>query len=479
MLHNIFTRRHRLTAYAIAAITAFSATSCDSENNKFEAQQAGYPQEVPTPVAPAASIPLPDPSTLKGVHWKTYTIPKYDNNHQLISAEVMADPKDSIGGVPITDAQKVAMCASWGINCIALKLEDGGQLTEELDGSIHDDPTLYNSLTQTQKDILNTARAEGAAKFIKAVYDWDIAHPDKRIYVILFTRKWFQREGVKVNGNMEDAAQIFADVINRCKTGGYDDALVGVIPVENRIDAMDFLLPYCLEFADDLNAATDNWLKRKTLFFSGLGLGISFKGYPSKKVATAVGIDSSKGSDTFWNDIQSRCAAFCWVEKYYKKTDNEPTLGKYVAATNLPDNTYEDALRLLQTQYGLSNLKTFVDRAPSEMYNNVMFWGDASDGIRLIPAPIRDALKTIWLVNKFGAASFDHLFLTNPVDADSANGINDDTSEDKEEKRDYIGYLNNGVLTKSAVFFDPWTKFFDGSFISSYRGGGKTLKTSL
>lgn len=400
---------------------------------------------------PPSSLLLPDPGKLKGVHWKTYTVPTFGPDGELAKAEIHAKP------AILSDEEKISMFASWGLNCIALKLEDGGQMTEEFPGSEHDDKDIWNQLSQTEKDILNRARAEGCARFIKAAHSWNQENPEFPVYVMLFTRKWFQRNGNETAGSMQEAADMFADVINICKDGGYDDCLIGVHAVEMRIDAMNSLLPSCLKFADIMNATTNDWLKNKTLFFSGLGMGISFRGYAAKKDLTVVGIDECSGSDTFWTDIQSRCAGFCWVHKHYPKWDNEPTYTKYADKYGVADDTYQGALEQLLEQFGHADLKRFVARAPGEMYNNVLFWGDASDGIRHLSKNVRDALKTVWLYNGYYSGLFYHFF-----------DINASENSDVWNAQNNIAYLDADKQLKRNVPFLNWEKFFDGKYDSTY-----------
>lgn len=397
-----------------------------------------------------SELPLPDPGTLKGVHWKTYTVPHFDNSGKLTSAEIYAKPRG------ITDYQKVEYLANMGLNLIALKLEDGGQMTVEFPGGENDDKTIWNKLTQKEKDILNEARAVGCARFVKAVHDWNNANMDKPVYVMLFTRKWFQNNGSDISGNLQDGANIFADVINICKDGGYDDALIGVHAVENRIDAMNSLLPLCLDFSKQVNQATNGWLKNKIMFFAGLSMGISFKGYAEKGSTDVVGIDECEGSSTFWSDIQEQCSGFSWVQKTYPKWDVEPTFSKYMDTYNNTSDSYEDVLENYLDTYGHRNLKNFVSKAPDKMFDNVMFWGDASDGMRHLSQSTRDVLKTIWINYGYYSGCFYHFF-----DIDAANNA------ETWNQQNNIAYLDNGDI-KENVAFPIWKIFFDGQRSSTY-----------
>lgn len=408
-------------------------------------------EEYSEEIKPSQPLTLPDAGRLKGVHWKTYTVPTFGTDGTLVKAEIHAKPKN------LSDEEKISLFASWGLNCIALKLEDGGQMTEEFSGSEHDDKDIWNQLSQAEREILNKARAEGCARFVKAAHHWNSENPESPVYIMLFTRKWFQRNGNETAGSMQEAADMFADVITICKEGGYDDCLIGVHAVEMRIDAMNSLLPSCLKFADIINATTNDWLKSKTLFFSGLGMGISFRGYAAKKDLTVVGIDECSGSDTFWADIQSRCAGFCWVHKHYPKWDNEPTYTKYANKYGVTDDTYQGALEQLLEQFGHSNLKNFVAKAPSEMYNNVLFWGDASDGIRHLNKNVRDALKTVWLYNGYYSGLFYHFF-----------DINANNNSDVWNTQNNIAYLDENKELKQNIPFLNWERFFDGKYDSTY-----------
>lgn len=402
-------------------------------------------------IEPTFPFALPDPGKLKGVHWKTYTIPTFGVDGTLVKAEIHAKPKN------LSDEEKISMFASWGLNCIALKLEDGGQMTEEFPGSEHDDKDIWNQLSQTEREILNKARAEGCARFVKAAHHWNSENPENPVYIMLFTRKWFQSNGNERVGSMQEAADIFADVITICREGGYDDCLIGIHTAEMRIDTMNSLLPSCLKFADIVNATTNDWLKNKVLFFSGLGMGISFRGYAAKKDQIVVGIDECSGSDTFWTDIQNRCAGFCWVHKHYPKWDNEPTYTKYANKYGVTNDTYQGALEQLLEQFGHSNLKKFVAKASGEMYNNVLFWGDASDGIRHLNKNTRDALKTIWLYNEYYSGLFYHFF-----DIDAGDNF------DVWNLQNNIAYLDENHELKQNVPFLNWEKFFDGKYDSTY-----------
>lgn len=411
---------------------------------------------------PCIAQSLPDPGTLCGVHWKTHTIPTFNSSGKLLSAVVEADPLN------LTDNQKISLFALWGSNCIALKINDGGQLTAEFPGSTgSDDKSIWNNLTVSEQIILINAQTVGTVNFIKAANTWNIQNPDKPVYIILFTRKWFQNGGLAISGNMEEVATSFATIINKCVQQNCDAPIVGVHAVENRIDAMDSLLSYCLNFGDIINAATNNWLKKKTLFFAGLGMGISFRGYKAINNLAVVGIDKCNGASTFWTEIQKRCAAFCWVKKNFPTWDKEPTLTKYCDTYSIdPTISYENALKQQLDQFGQNDLKKFVDAAPNEMYNNVLFWGDASDGLRNTSNNVRDALKTVWLFHGYNAATFFHYF-------------NEHASLDTVwNEKNNIAYLNeNKELCQNATY-DLWAKFFDGKATSTY-GSVKELKLPI
>ncbi|MCX6309213.1 MAG: T9SS type A sorting domain-containing protein [Bacteroidia bacterium] len=405
---------------------------------------------------------LPDPGTLRGVHWKTHTIPTFDSGGKLLSALVEANPLN------LTDDEKMSLFASWGSNCIALKINDGGQLTANFPGSTgSDDKSIWNKLTTAQQTILINAQTTGTVNFIKAANAWNIQNPNKPVYILLFTRKWFQNGGSAISGNMEEAATTFAAIINKCVTQNCDAPIIGVHAVENRMDAMDSLIPYCLNFGDIINAATNNWLKKKTLFFSGLGMGISFRGYKASNNLAVVGIDQCNGAGTFWTEIQKRCAAFCWVKKNYPKWDMEPTFTKYSNTFGIdPTISYEHALQQQLEQFGQNDLKKFVDAAPNEMYNNVLYWGDASDGLRNTSNNERDALKTVWLFHGYEAATFSHFF-------------NDHASLDTAwSEKNNIAYLNDNKELCQNAAYDLWTKFLDGSETSTY-GSTQVLKLPI
>ena len=408
---------------------------------------------------------LPDPGKLVGVHWKTYTTPVFDENGKIVSASVDAKP------IGLTDYEKVAYYATTGANCIALKIEDGRQLCMDLvdEDNFNDDLEIeqeglkiWQSLEDKEQQILLSACSIGCSKFIKAVYEWNNNNPDKTIYVMLFKRTWFQREGKKIEGNMESIASDFANVINICKEGGYDSPIIGVHAVENRINNIDELIPYCLDFADVINNKTNDWLKSKIYFFAGLGMGISFKGYDDfRKVK---GIDIAKGSDTFWNDIKSKCAGFTWVYKRFPEYNVEPLLKEYMDKYDNYGTTYDEQVERMLDLYGHRDLKRFVDSCTDEMFNNVLFWGDSADGMKHIqPSSEKDALKTIWLSYNFKSGLFYHFF-------------NKTASFDSEWKnQNNIMCLNNGILSKNSAY-NNWEKFFDGSYLSTYGSTGELKK---
>lgn len=396
------------------------------------------------------AIALPDPGTLRGVHWLTYTDPTFDETGRLVAAAIHPDP------TILTDEQKVSMVAQWGINCIALKLEDGGQMTSDWNPAGSDDKSVWEALSPEEREILNDARTKGCAEFIKAAHQWTVKNPHQPVYVMLFTRMWFERGGNLIDGNMEAGAKIFADVIDICRKGGYDDIIIGVHAVENRINAMNSLLPRCLQFADEVNAKTDNWLKNKAYFFSGLGMGISFKSYASKSDLNIVGIDKCSGADTFWADIQERCSAFTWVHKQYAKWEPEvdPTFCTYATehiGANGTYTSYDMARERLLNACGHTSLKQFVSRAPSEMFNNVLFWGDAADGVKHLNGHLYNAIKDIWFFNGYNAALFYHLFDKEAANnADTWNDMNNITYllPDKSQRPNMPAYTH-------------WSKFFD------------------
>ena len=400
---------------------------------------------------------LPDPGKLVGVHWKTYTTPVFDENGKIVSASVDAKP------IGLTDYEKVAYYATTGANCIALKIEDRRQLVKELlDESEFENELemeqagqqLWDNLSEDEKNIILEARRLGCSRFIEAVNEWNKNNPTNKIYVILFERMWFQRDGKKIEGNMESVALDFSSIITTCVDGGYAEPLIGVHAVENRIDSMNDLLPYCLTFADIINSQTNNWLKNKIYLFAGLGLGFTFKGYDDfNKVCSICDVGDA---NEFWNEIKKRCAGFSWVYKRFPQFDVEPKLNSYMAKYDKYEATYKGQIDRMLNLFGIGELKKFIDECSDEMYNNVLFWGDSADGMRYIqPTAEKDALKTIWLSYNFKSGLFYHCF------------NKEAEYDDVWANQNNILYINNGSIFKNKAY-NNWEIFFDDNFKSTY-----------
>lgn len=292
-------------------------------------------------------------------------------------------------GGDLTDT--LNLLADMGVNVIATRLFQERQLGEWVTTE-----GKWGRLTATQQTKLYAAQYAGFQRYLIDVSNYNAAH-DPDIGVFLYERNHLQSDGEDVEfDSVAELAQVVNDARNGVGNGGvpYDDAIVGVGPVEPNVDRISDLCRVGVKWAEEFNEATSNWLKDRLFLWPGLGRGACYYAYNTNDVLE--GIDTAAGSDTFYADIDAQVGSFAWVYKQMLHSDWQdgensdlPTLSLTPYATNWSaycnkpsTKTYDEQIAFLQNEVGLANLSNLVQTCSDALLNNVIFWGDAGDTLK-------------------------------------------------------------------------------------------------
>ena len=189
--------------------------------------------------------------------------------------------------------------------------------------------------------------------------------PETSVY--FWKRQWFNRNESQVDMFVDPMVKY----IDSAEAQGFDDVVAGVCPIETNLGNSTQTLAKALQVAKEINKRTGGWLKDKTFFWPGAGMGQWF-----------VNIDV--GGETFFKSIQKECKHFAFIFKYML---SQPTHEEFHKNAEFEEvTTYgskEEIQAFLRTELGLDDLKKYLSTWKDEYprHANVIFWGDNGDGI--------------------------------------------------------------------------------------------------
>jgi hypothetical protein len=324
-----------------------------------------------------------DPSEMRGGRLEMEAYPLSSNTYYFVMAP-------EYNGGTLTDT--LNLLTGMGVNVLTTRLYDVRQLAEWAAQA-----TGWNALSSTQKTNVRAAQYEGFQRYLIEVSNYNAAHdPDIGVFV-------YQREHLQVDGvdrawvSAAAVAQVINDAQNGVGNGGvpYDDALIGVGPVETNVDRISDLCRVSLEWIDEVNLATDNWFQNRMALWPGLGMGACYYAYNTNDVLE--GVDTAAGSATFYADIDAQVGSYAWVYKQMLHAywdDPATTLVPSLNTTYYAQGwttffhqsstkTYDEKIAFLQDEVGLSYLKNLTQTSSDTLLNNVIFWGDAGDTFKM------------------------------------------------------------------------------------------------
>jgi hypothetical protein len=316
-----------------------------------------------------AAVPAKDiaPHDIRGVKWT----PKDEAKGGVLEFDT--------GGIPLSTF--LDQLHNRGVNSIVMKVVD-------LDNQIPD--TVGNL---AQKKAKRNAAIASALKGIKS--------HSKPWHVFLWKREWFERSGAGVNrGEFETE---MSEIINAAKSGGYDDILEGVMPIEVNVETSAAVLKYAVEASNAINSQTANWLKRKTFMFPGAGMGAYFRGIRDAWGDVRLS-GVTKQANFFENikletrrfsfilkDMPSQPAAVCALDRYspsfvengVMKKGWDELGGELLAGYSTQAQAAAARYTFQNETMGFRDLRAFVNRnnATYPFMTDVIYWGDANEGM--------------------------------------------------------------------------------------------------
>jgi hypothetical protein len=251
------------------------------------------------------------------------------------------------------------------------------------------------------------------AEMIAAV-DADTSCAEKPL-IYVWQRQWFNADG-KVSAFADD----MADLIHLLRERQVADRLAGIASIESHLDGSCQTKNTALAVARAINARTGGWLRSRSLFFPGAGMGAYFKNIDA-------GFGCMTGLD-FLDQIAAEVGTFSFIYKEMAfpyqgcgATEWDESVGHASTLTARDRRAWlEDAC------LGVGDLYKLLDAgaAAHPEVANLTFWGDSGDGIHLIPTETLQALHAMFVTGR--PDSWRHHFFDLPyVDASACPETNE------------------------------------------------------
>lgn len=177
----------------------------------------------------------------------------------------------------------------------------------------------------------------------------------------------------------------FSDFINAAKAANLDHWIAGIRLGENgvAINSINYILTLAKQWASEINANTDDWLKTHGLEMSGSKLGLYFDN-----------IHNRPNSETFFEEISQQTGYFAFCYKHFNGGGFASLFDEKGYDMDNPD----DWETFIYIDAGFLDLQNFINtyKAQYPMHANVIFIGDSSDTMRKLTPARYTALTKIF-----------------------------------------------------------------------------------
>ena len=327
-------------------------------------------------------------SPIRGVKWKNV----------MHGKDMAASFRFETAGLSYTDAV-AGLCAN-GVGAVVLKQAEPNIMRWT------DPATGETGPCNGRDDAWCKQRINAEIADMVAAIDADTTCAEKPL-VYMWQRQWFNQAG-KVEAYAEDMAA----VIRLLRDRHIADRLAGIAAIESHLDGSCQTKNTALAAARAVNARTGGWLRSRSFFFPGAGMGAYFRNIDAD-YGCMSGLD-------FLRRIEDEVGTFSFIYKEmaypYQGCGESEWQDSVGGSSTLSVEEREEWL--LRGCLGVADLVRLVDAAAADhpAVANVTFWGDSGDGIHLIPQPTLLALHSILVTGRAGA-SRHHFFDMTYVDA--------------------------------------------------------------
>ncbi|MBS3777602.1 MAG: hypothetical protein KGY70_20580, partial [Bacteroidales bacterium] len=208
------------------------------------------------------------PDSLTGVKWKP-------DNLESSGRDYAVSPDLEYGN--LTRREAVEALNSFDIEAVVLRYNEADRIEPGIE-----DPWPREAFDTAAFNLIKEIKAHSAQT---SVYFWK--------------RQWFNRNESQVDMFVDPMVKY----IDSARAQGFDDVVAGVCPIETNLGNSTQTLAKALQVAGEINERTDGWLKDKTFYWPGAGMGQWF-----------VNIDV--GGESFFKSIQRECKHFAFIFKY-------------------------------------------------------------------------------------------------------------------------------------------------------------------
>lgn len=327
-------------------------------------------------------------SPIRGVKWKNV----------MHAKEEAASFRFETAGLSYADAV-AGLCAN-GIRAVVLKQAEPKIMRWT------DQATGETGPCNGRDDAWCKQRINAEIADMVAAIDADTTCAEKPL-VYMWQRQWFDEAG-KVEAYADDMAA----VIRLLRDRDIADRLGGIAAIESHLDGSCQTKSTALAAARAVNARTGGWLRSRSFFFPGAGMGAYFRNIDAD-YGCMSGLD-------FLRRIGDEVGTFSFIYKQmaYPYQGCGETEWQVSVGSSSTLSVEERKAWLEGGCLGVADLVRLLDAAAADhpAVANVTFWGDSGDGIHLIPQPTLEALHAIFVAGRTDG-SRHHFFDLPYVDA--------------------------------------------------------------
>jgi len=335
-------------------------------------------------------------SPIRGVKWK----------NEMHAQDMAASFRFETSGLGYADA--IAQLCANGVGAVVLKQAEPNIMRWT------DPDTGETGPCNGRDDSWCKQRINAEIAQMIAAVDADTTCADKPVLYV-WQRQWFNADG-KVAAFADD----MADLIHLLRDRGLAGHLAGIASIESHLEGSCQTKATALAVARAINARTGGWLRSRSLFFPGAGMGAYFKN-----------IDADYGCPSgldFLDQIEEEVGTFSFIYKEMAFPYQGCADGEWQDSVGSSSGLTADERRawLEDGCLGVGDLYKLLDAGAADhpTVAHLTFWGDSGDGIHLIPTATLEALHAMFVAGR--PDSWRHHFFDLPyVDAGACPDSNE------------------------------------------------------
>lgn len=316
------------------------------------------------------SISLIAPDEIRGLRtkWEKY----FGGKHGATRASIQPEMRG------LTHTQWAQAIEHAGANACTINVEARNQLLRQAKHSLDALSPSQISKGQFTPDQRNTAQM----RFLLGLEE------AREAGTIEGSFRFHAHQRLYPNGLREKEADFvkdFAGFINCARALRLDHWIRGIRLGENGIDTnqLNYSMKLAIQWATEINAETDDWLKSNGMEIHGAKMGLFFND-----------IDKRSNSRRFFEQIAAETGYFAWCFKFFHHAGLEESM----EAAGYNASNAKSLKAYLNKECGFADLEAFIraNRPAYPMHANCLFVGDSGDAMKQIGTKKLQALSELF-----------------------------------------------------------------------------------